>query len=761
MHDLENTMTWPFHLRLDRWATASCPGAAKVCVRSARVGRPHRGAQSLQRLVLALLAMLVNLTPCAAQTWSTYNGHEYTLTSSYMDLPTARRWAARQGGYLAAINDAAEQVWVQSTFGPTVSFGVTAWIGFSDEASEGDFIWDSGEPVLYTHWEPGQPDNGGGTEEQDWTAILLPTGGWWDGPVWWGQPALVERPSAPQLVNIPPTFPTSCGSSLPPGAGTGYQHGLPRVLITEVRFGSDVCIEVTSFSASTLPLAGWTLSWWDPAGGAVTSAPLSISLENGESVVAYESSSAPPPVPPSAATAGVLPPLSASVSTAATVALRDATGKVVDEVHVASSSGSHSGFSFSNGADGGFFRGLALRVNGEAGVERIWGLDSDGGSDWTAQATHSLGLQSTSSGTRGYDPIPVPPVLINEVSLFGPVATGGSSQRAGAYVEFVGLEGAPSTTFWVVAMKFQGEPATLHRPWDPAAYGVPGIFTCQIEGQVSPWNPTIPRPHVVCLGYNVVSFPSPPPPEMPFGTPYSTASNWLKVASSVSGIESFLARPFECVLYDAFGRVADVMRSTRLATSQESTLVHNEPRLPAPWGDFTGAAPYWGSPSPFMPLTLARASSTSDSNRGTDWRVALTRTMGTATNSVFGPVGHGDRIDVRLHDGIEGPTSPHGLTFILNAGPARAGSLFSLLFSFGHADGFGPLWGLGADALNYWLTIGTSFPFSGLLGPNGEARFDFPPGSLPPGIPLDCMFILQDPVTGALLARTMVVTYDS
>ena len=35
------------------------------------------------------------------------------------------------------------------------------WMGASDLASEGMWVWDSGNPVTLNHWKPGKPDNNG------------------------------------------------------------------------------------------------------------------------------------------------------------------------------------------------------------------------------------------------------------------------------------------------------------------------------------------------------------------------------------------------------------------------------------------------------------------------------------------------------------------------------------------------------------------------------------------------------------------------
>jgi hypothetical protein len=59
------------------------------------------------------------------------------------------------GGNLVTINNLAEGTWLQQTFGA----GTIYWIGFTDRQNEGNWQWVSGEPVTYTDWSSGQPDN--------------------------------------------------------------------------------------------------------------------------------------------------------------------------------------------------------------------------------------------------------------------------------------------------------------------------------------------------------------------------------------------------------------------------------------------------------------------------------------------------------------------------------------------------------------------------------------------------------------------------
>src|SRR4051794_28953782 len=69
------------------------------------------------------------------------NGHSY-----YQLAPST--WTDAEiegivlGGHLVTINDAAENEFVINRFGQS-------WIGLSDAATEGTFVWSSGEPVTF------------------------------------------------------------------------------------------------------------------------------------------------------------------------------------------------------------------------------------------------------------------------------------------------------------------------------------------------------------------------------------------------------------------------------------------------------------------------------------------------------------------------------------------------------------------------------------------------------------------------------------
>ena len=83
-----------------------------------------------------------------------YNSHSYYRSTGSMIWTDAKQACINMGGHLVTIADAAEQTFVFNTW-------PSGWIGFNDEASEGNFVWVTGEPVTYTNWNPGEPNNAG------------------------------------------------------------------------------------------------------------------------------------------------------------------------------------------------------------------------------------------------------------------------------------------------------------------------------------------------------------------------------------------------------------------------------------------------------------------------------------------------------------------------------------------------------------------------------------------------------------------------
>ncbi len=507
-----------------------------------------------------------------------------------------------------------------------------------------------------------------------------------------------------------------------PDAG-GYSIFHPRlvpkqdkVLITEISTGVPAGVEITNFGTGSATLTEWTLVWSNTGGFSdPATVPLpTITLQPGEIVIVKEPGGTIAELPPATQVYSVLPSLSPFVGAAVVVALRNRAGITVDEVRMAGVSNTEPGISL-----GGRFRGFAqnFQPGGFAtniGAQRIWGLDSNGGGDWTSAQPRTFGLENTSSGHLGFDPVPVSSIVINEID------------DAPDYVEFrnrgpAGAAGAVNVEAWsILASGAQGNALGRWRPW-PGSYVVPGG------------------------AYFVFGAgPLPAPPELPFGALYATA------AASVPPGASWSTDEYTLALVDHLGRPVDVLR----VTGHDDDVVHNHPRIPSSVRAFTGGANRGAVASG----VIGRNLTSSDTNTESDWRPMTTRTLGAPNGT--GPLtwvpDATPGMDVRVNaTGLGG-----GLAIIVNAGGERAGFLWSFLWDVGHFDGQGPVFGLGPNAIANWSWSIANPPFSGPLDSRGAARVDVASGTLPPGIDVDAIFVLTDAV-GNLVTYTPIIEFDT
>ena len=96
------------------------------------------------------------------------NDHWYALTPLAAAWDVAEAEAVARGGHLASLNSASERNFLVTNFLHGVNLLRPFWIGFNDSAQEGTFVWSSGEPVTYTAWNPGEPNN---LNNEDYTAF--------------------------------------------------------------------------------------------------------------------------------------------------------------------------------------------------------------------------------------------------------------------------------------------------------------------------------------------------------------------------------------------------------------------------------------------------------------------------------------------------------------------------------------------------------------------------------------------------------------
>lgn len=118
-------------------------------------------------LTLALLPTFANSTPIQWTVADGGNDHWYDFVPAFLTWDNARTAALSRthlglDGYLATITSQAEQDFLNSNW----PFNSNYWLGGSDQASEGNWIWVDGPEAgleiggtSYENWDNGEPNN--------------------------------------------------------------------------------------------------------------------------------------------------------------------------------------------------------------------------------------------------------------------------------------------------------------------------------------------------------------------------------------------------------------------------------------------------------------------------------------------------------------------------------------------------------------------------------------------------------------------------
>jgi flagellin-like hook-associated protein FlgL len=88
--------------------------------------------------------------------------HKYEIVWGILDWHQAKLDAESKGGYLATITSEQEFQTICSQIPEFHNESAMPWLGGTDEGSEGNWEWITGEPWSYTRWSPGNPNNGAG-----------------------------------------------------------------------------------------------------------------------------------------------------------------------------------------------------------------------------------------------------------------------------------------------------------------------------------------------------------------------------------------------------------------------------------------------------------------------------------------------------------------------------------------------------------------------------------------------------------------------
>ena len=122
-------------------------------------------------LNILLLAALVSFFSTTADagvlqgpTINPSNGHRYYLLDQAL-WAVSENEAVALGGHLVTINNALENQWVYDTFASYDSNDLNLWIGYTDQAAEGIFVWSSGETPGFVNWYGPEPDDWGDAQD--------------------------------------------------------------------------------------------------------------------------------------------------------------------------------------------------------------------------------------------------------------------------------------------------------------------------------------------------------------------------------------------------------------------------------------------------------------------------------------------------------------------------------------------------------------------------------------------------------------------
>ena len=101
-----------------------------------------------------------------------FGGNQYLFIDKTSTWHKARKKCADMGGHLVTVTNEKENRFVRN-----LSRKKNLWLGATDEEKEGEWVWITGEPFEYSHWNSRSPDNHKGNQHY---AYYWSKGGWDD-----------------------------------------------------------------------------------------------------------------------------------------------------------------------------------------------------------------------------------------------------------------------------------------------------------------------------------------------------------------------------------------------------------------------------------------------------------------------------------------------------------------------------------------------------------------------------------------------------
>ena len=151
------------------------------------VGRTFNAMPAAMGLVFGLLLFIsvrAEAVPIQGPVLTNGEQHYYDIIDGQFTWTGANVDAANQSylgfaGHLMTIESAAENTVANNLrvlCSTSTPGNCAAWIGLTDAAQEGTFVWVTGEPLAYTNWFPGEPNNQHGTENY----VVIASGALWN-----------------------------------------------------------------------------------------------------------------------------------------------------------------------------------------------------------------------------------------------------------------------------------------------------------------------------------------------------------------------------------------------------------------------------------------------------------------------------------------------------------------------------------------------------------------------------------------------------
>jgi hypothetical protein len=130
----------------------------------------------------------------AAQTAA--DGSCIVLFSAPLDFANADAACITFGSRLAILNTAAREATAAALVGTA-----DVWIGLTDAAAEGTFVWVDDTPLTFSNFATDEPNNAGGAFEEDCAMYAGARGGWDDRPC---------SAAVPNIGATPTSYPYLC-----------------------------------------------------------------------------------------------------------------------------------------------------------------------------------------------------------------------------------------------------------------------------------------------------------------------------------------------------------------------------------------------------------------------------------------------------------------------------------------------------------------------------------------------------------------------